>query len=266
VASQAEGGMTARIPAIVLTCQRHAPLTEHMIDTYEEVWPDHPFLFRLPDGTATREVAARRPNVVELVATAEGEARGRFRAAVLGLLADLDDEAWVYWCIDDKYPIWVDLPVVRCIAGALEAEPISVAGLSFARRSSWKYGDSGRHRLGDLTFHRRTDYKRIWLHKFLRAKVLRRLFEGFPEVISSAKEMDVLHSQCVLPSDHARYEIDLNAAVFGESTHRGLITANCAESLRRHRGIPEGFAVSPRRLVIGRRPTWFARLMHRARR
>ncbi len=258
--------MTARIPAIVLTCQRYAPLTEHMIDTYDEVWPDHPFLFRLPDGTAMREVAARRPNVVELVATAEGEARGRFRAAVLGLLADLHDDAWVYWCIDDKYPIWLDLPVVRCIAGALETQPMAVAGLSFARRSSRKWGDSGRHRLGDLTFQRRPDYKRIWLHQFLRVKLLRGLFEGFPEVISSAKEMDALHPQRMLPPDQARYEIDLNAAVFGESTHRGLITANCAESLRRHRGLPEGFDVSPRRLVIGRRPKWFARLIRRARR
>lgn len=256
--------MMTRIPAIVLTCQRYAPLTEHMIDAYGEVWPDHPFLFRLPDGHATREVAARRPALVELVATAEGEGRGRFRAAVLGLLAGLDDDAWVYWCIDDKYPMWLDLPVVRSLAAGLEAQPPAVAGLSFTRRSSRNRGTPETHRCGALTFHRRTDYKQIWLHQFLRAKVLRRLFEGFPEVIPSAKEMDELHARASLPADHARYEIDRNAAIFGESTHRGMITANCAESLRRHRGVPEGFAVCPHRLVIGRRPHWIARLMAHA--
>jgi hypothetical protein len=180
---------------------------------------------------------------------------------VLGLLAGLDDDAWVYWCIDDKYPIWLDLPVARHTVAALAAQPQVVAGLSFARRSSRKRGHPEIHRCGGLTFHRRLDYKQIWLHQFLRAKVLRRLFEGFPEVLSSAKEMDELHSQAILPADHARYEIDRNAAVFGESTHRGRITANCAESLRRRRGIPEGFEACSQRLVIGRRPNWIARLM-----
>ena len=42
--------MNGRIPAIVLSCQRYAPLAEHMIDAYASLWPEHPFLFRLPDG------------------------------------------------------------------------------------------------------------------------------------------------------------------------------------------------------------------------
>jgi len=40
------------IPAIVLTCQKYVPLAEHMIDRYAAVWPEHPFVFRLPDGAA----------------------------------------------------------------------------------------------------------------------------------------------------------------------------------------------------------------------
>jgi hypothetical protein len=31
--------------AIVLTCDRYRALTEHMIRKYEELWPDHPFVF-----------------------------------------------------------------------------------------------------------------------------------------------------------------------------------------------------------------------------
>lgn len=253
--------MTPAFPAIVLTCQRHAPLAEHMIDTYGDVWPDHPFRFRLPDGSATRDVAARWPDMVDLVPTGEGEGRGRFRAAVLGLLAGLHDDAWVYWCIDDKYPIWLDVPVTRHIANSLAEQPPHVAGVSFARRHSGDRVAAAPHRIGGLAFHRRVDYKRIWLHQFLRVKVLRRLFEGFPEVVGSAKEMDTLHALATLPDDHGRYEIARNAVIFGESTHRGMITANCAESLRRHRGVPEGFALCSKRLVIGRRPAvwrWFA--------
>src|SRR5262245_44152364 len=36
------------IPAIVLTCDRYRPLTEHMILCYGGVWPSHPFAFHVP--------------------------------------------------------------------------------------------------------------------------------------------------------------------------------------------------------------------------
>jgi hypothetical protein len=257
--------MTARMPAIVLTCQRYAPIAEHMIDAYSARWPDHPFVFRLPDGPAMQAVAARHPGGIELVPTAEGEGRGRFRAAVLGLLKGLADDQWVYWCIDDKYPIWIDLDSVRRVAAALEGEPSEIAGVSLARG----YGAAGARgiglaasrRIAGLPFRTIANYKRIWLHQFLRVKVLRRLFEGFPEVIGSPKEMDALHAAAVLPDDHRRFMLARTAVVFGESTHRGLLTANCAESLRSQRGLPEGFEISPRRLVIGRRPGWWRRVL-----
>lgn len=259
--------MTEPIRAIVLTCQRYAPLAEHMIDAYDAAWPDHPFRFRLPDGPAMREVAARRrAGAVELVPTDEGEGRGRFRAAVLGLLAGLHDDAWVYWSIDDKYPIWIDRDVVRRVAEALEGQPAHVAGLCCTRRPCGDRESAGPDaetplRVAGLSFHRRGDYKRIWLHQFVRVKLLRRLFETFPEVVAAAKDLDALHARAVLPADHGRYTLDRDAIVFGESTHRGMLTSNCAASLRRGRGLPRGFEVSPTRLLIGRRPGWWTRLV-----
>ena len=61
-----------------------------------------------PDGAAAREMAPRHPRRVELVPTDEGEGRALFRAAVLGLLDGLADDARVYWCIDDRYVMWLD--------------------------------------------------------------------------------------------------------------------------------------------------------------
>jgi len=257
--------MTSRMPAIVLSCQRYAPLAEHMIDAYDALWPDHPFVFRLPDGQAMRSVAVRHPGEIELLPTAEGEGRGRFRAAVLGLLEGLADDQWVYWCIDDKYPIWIDLDVARRVADAVLEQPADVAGVAITsghglpRNRGRGHGTS--HRIAGLRFRAVGDYKRIWLHQFLRAKVLRRLFETFPEVVGSAKDMDALHAKAILPADHRRFMLDRTAVVFGESTHRGQRTANCAESLRRRRGVPEGFEISPKRLVIGRRPCWWRRIV-----
>ena len=252
------------IPAIVLTCQKYVPLAEHMIDRYAAVWPDHPFVFRLPDGAAAREMAPRHTGRVELVPTAEGEGRGRFRAAVLGLLEGLADDAWVYWCIDDKYAMWLDRRAADGVVQAVRAvtDP-GICGLSFARARKLfdpAHVSTERLRIGRQTFIRRTSYAQIWLHQFLRVRVLRDLFTSFPEVIESAKEMDTLLLARTLPADQRLYVLDHNAVVFGESTSRGVLTANCAASLSRGRGLPAGFTVGRQRLVVGRKPSLVRRM------
>ena len=253
------------VTAVVLTCQKYVPLAEHMIDRYAAVWPDHPFVFRLPDGSAARATAARHHGRVELVPTGEGEGRGRFRAAVLGLLEGLDDDAWVYWCIDDKYPMWLDRVAADGVVQAVRTvNDAAICGLSFARARKLfdpAHVSADRLRIGRQTFLRRTSYSQIWLHQFLRVRVLRHLFGSFPEVIGAAKEMDDLLLARMLPPDQQLYVLERNAVVFGESTSRGMLTANCAASLSRGRGLPEGFTVSRQRLVVGRRPTLAGRLL-----
>lgn len=256
--------MSTTLPAIVMTCQRYVPIAGHMIDRYAAAWPGHAFRFRLPDGQAARELAGRCGEGLELVSTDEGEGRGRFRAAVLGLLAGIPDDDWVYWCIDDKYVAWLDLPMARSVADLVSriGDP-RVAGVSFARaRHIDGPQDETRERLvvSGLTFERRFDYRQIWLHQFLRARVLRTLFGGFPDRIESAKEMDALHRAARLPDDQRLYVLHRNAVVFGESTTRGRLTANCAASMRQGHGIPPGFEIDRRRLMIGRRPSVVARI------
>ena len=73
--------------------------------------------------------------------------------------------------------------------------------------------------------------------------------------------MDDLLLARMLPPDQQLYVLERNAVVFGESTSRGMLTANCAASLSRGRGLPEGFTVSRQRLVVGRRPTLAGRLL-----
>src|SRR6266536_3651874 len=100
---------TPRVPAIVLTCDRYQPFATHMIMRYRAVWPSHPFTFHVPYlrcPLGGERVEARQcPEAV--------------RATVLGLLAGFDDETWVYWCIDDKYPIELVQPPVAHLAEAV---------------------------------------------------------------------------------------------------------------------------------------------------
>jgi len=243
------------VPAVVLTCQKHMPFAEHLVDTYDERWPHHPLIFRIPDGSAARGVAERHPDRVQLVPTAEGEGRGRFRDTVLDLVGDLHDEDWVFWCIDDKYPIRLDVPRLDAVVAALDRSP-HVDGFAVCRsRSSDRPGDpdpTDAVEAAGLVWHRRTSYRKIWLHQFLRVEVLRHLFGSFPPVIERARHMDDLKDRLTLASDQRLYVTTTNLATFGESTTDGAITANCARSMRAGRGLPDGFPVSHRSMVWGR--------------
>jgi hypothetical protein len=216
------------LKAIVLTCDRYRAITEHMILQYERLWPDHPFVFQIPyqhaRGADTEKTNYRK-------------APEDIKGTVLHLLADLDDEEWTYWCVDDKYPIrLVTGKIMDLITQAVSSPEMS--GLLFCRcrvtLNSPKlalYPKEIVNPSGDILFERKAWYQ-IWLHQLLKVKVLRYLFTHLPDRIPSAKEMDELKNGIVKPPDLQLFVTKENFAVFGESTTRGLITQNCYESIR----------------------------------
>ena len=189
-----------KIKAIVLTCDRYRAITRHVIFQYDRLWPDHPFVFHIPyqelGGTDTKRVK---------YLTSPSDIKG----TVLHLLANIDDEEWIYWCVDDKYPI--ELPT-----------------LSSPRLTL--YPDKIKNLFGDIYLERK-GWSQIWIHQILRAKVLRHLFTHLPDHIPSAKAMDDLKDEVAKLPEHRLFVTEKNFAVFGESTRRGDITQNCYESM-----------------------------------
>jgi len=234
-----------RVPAIVLTCDRYQPFAAHMIMRYEAVWPSHPFTFHVPYQQQPLQggrVAERRtPEAI--------------RATVLELIEDLEDDAWIYWCIDDKYPIQLVQPTVARLTEAIVSDGLpGVDGVIFCR---WRKLLRPEHLLeerrdgpGGVVLLRRVNYAHIWIHQFLRVKVLRHLFLRFPESVPHPGAFDLM--SLPLPADHRLYVVETNLAVFGESTIRGRITRNCAASLRAlGLASPPGFEETDRELLIG---------------
>jgi hypothetical protein len=199
-----------------------------MILQYERLWPDHPFVFRIPYQRLRGQDSER----IEYV-----KAPGDISSSVLRLLADLDDEEMVYWCADDKYPIQlVTEKITRLMSYACKSPNIS--GLMFCRcRATLESPDLALYARewatpsGDILLERRAWYQ-IWIHQFLRAKVLRYFFSEMPEDIASAKTMDTLKDDIVKLADHRLFVTKENFAVFGESTRHGRLTRNCYESIR----------------------------------
>lgn len=236
-----------RVPAIVLTCDRYHTFASHMIARYDSVWPSHPFTFHVPFQRQAIEgpriVSRRTPEAI--------------RTTVLTLLEEFDDETWVYWCIDDRYPIALVQPqVARLVESVLSDSLPDVDGVLFCRigrlLQSKHLLEEERDGPGGVVLRRRKDYSQIWMHQAVRVKVLRRLFELFPEAIPMAKTMDGLKDRIALPTNQRLYVVETNLAVFGESTTRGHVTRNCATSLRAlNLDIPAGFEESDREMLMG---------------
>ena len=213
--------------AIVLSCDRFRAVTDHMIFKYAQLWPDHPFCFRVP----YQELGPTLASGVEYK-----KSPGGIKATVLTLLDDLEDEEMVYWCIDDKYPIKLDVQRIGALLRWLSLEEASkVSGILFCRcRKMW---DS--RFLTDKTivdgagnvYLERKGYAQIWLHQFVRVKVLRYLFESFPDFIPAARAMDELKRRVTKPASHRVFVSSQNAAIFGESTSYGVLTRNCHRSI-----------------------------------
>jgi hypothetical protein len=213
--------------AIVLTCDRYRALTEHMIRKYEELWPDHPFVFWIPYQDLAGSASSRREYV---------KTPSEIRATTLQLISDLDDNEWIYWCVDDKYPIELLLPKIRTIVNDVQ-DLSDASGLLFCRckalvrrADETLYPDERLSSSGDIYLERR-GWNQIWIHQMLRVKVLRYLFSQMPQEIASAKLMDHLKDEIPKPPELRLYVTKDNFAIFGESTHKGTINQNCYDSI-----------------------------------
>jgi hypothetical protein len=219
--------------AIVLTYDKYRCLTNHMIHQYRRRWPDNPFTFRIPyqklsgRNEADREYIRCPPDI---------------KTTMLALLDGLDDQEWIFWCIDDKYPTSLDMCAIESIVGWIrDCNDPSADGVLFCRpRKLTRQKRLTGRQIGTsagTTLLERKNYKCIWIHQFLRVKVLRHLFESFPDDIPDAKSMDRLKEHIEKPDDHRLFVTEDTLVVFGESTSRGMLTKNCYRSLQKQ-GLP----------------------------
>lgn len=243
------------IKAIVLTYDKYRSFTDHMIFCYEKMWPNHPYLFQVP--------FQRLPPTLQTSKVQYFQCPSDIKGTVLTLLEGLDDEEMVYWCIDDKYPIELNIRKIEEIHKWLSScNENNISGLLFCRcrgmlleqnLTGGKITDAQ-----DNVYLERNNYEQIWIHQYLKVKVIRHLFNSFPDEIPIAKAMDSLKEQVEKPNSHQLYVTIDNLATFGESTCRGVITKNCFNSMKANNiTIPSWVSKTTRReVIIDNRSQW----------
>lgn len=224
--------------AIVLTYDHNHPMADHMIRQYNLLWPDNPFIYRVPYQNYPAQLKNHHSDSIELIQTSPD-----IKQTLLTLISDLPDDEWVYWCIDDKYPI----SIANKIAAALyqfvsNTTDKNIQGAMFCRcrklldekhlRRNSEITESDNIQLIE-----RRNYYQFWIHQYMRVGILRSLFNEFPDREFRAKEMDVFTGQ--VPGHKVKdynlnqkmYVTTINFAQFGESTTSGILTRNCYESM-----------------------------------
>jgi hypothetical protein len=94
------------VKGVVLSFDPHLEIANLLVETYNRLWPDCRFQFRIPFTDRDPRSIFRAQNV-EFIATPPD-----IRSTVEGLLSDLPEHELVFWCIDDRYPIEIFEPAV----------------------------------------------------------------------------------------------------------------------------------------------------------
>jgi hypothetical protein len=218
--------------AIVLSYDKYHSIAYHMILCYQNLWPSNPFIFRIPFQNSNNIFVSQRLNI-NLIKTLPD-----IKSTVLTLIDDIDDDEIIYWCMDDRYPLYLDVNTITAIYKWFYNNEKIIDGVSYtlsAKDKSIKYSyilSYSNKGPMNTKFYKRKHYGTIWSHQFLKTKVLRYFFQNMPDNIKNAKHMDeYLLNEAILPSDFNLYVSTKSFGLFGESTSRGKITKNCYDSM-----------------------------------
>ncbi len=246
--------------AIVLSYDRNLPFVDHMISTYQKFWPNNLFVFRVPYQNYPDFLQKKYGEKVELIKTGSP-----IKATILKLLEDLNDEDWVYWCMDDRYLIKCNVEKAQALYEyVLNIQDKRVCIVQILRTFRDKSADKFVKKKQEVVSNEKVNIVEsifsdtdklvdIWSHQFLRVKVLKRIFQSFPDQKFVAKDMDSFEKTKLI-GEKIWMSKD-NLFILGESTHRGELTENCISSLTKFNlEVPQNIRVSKKYLVHGKLP------------
>lgn len=247
-----------RMKAIVQSCDTYHCMAEHMVLKYESLWPNNPFVFRVPwNNQYPNHLESRFGKKVELIQTGSA-----FKQTFHKLTQDLDDHEWVYWCIDDKYLIDINTEKAnRTLEFVHSIQDPNIINVCFhfvrgikATATQMEKSEAGlRLSFQNLTFIQHNCFRNNWLHQFFRVGALREFWSHFPEPEKyKAKSLD----EHVKPLTGISMTLNHNICTYGESTYRSVITNNCFQSFQKLSiSVPNHFFPKNRNAILNSIPS-----------
>jgi hypothetical protein len=246
--------------ALTLTYDKNRMITNFMVYKYNKLWPDHPFNFIIPYQELKNPVY---PNMTMVPSDPS------IKATMLTIIDQAEPEEWVYWCIDDKIALDLDIAgIKRCIELIHSEQFKDESGLLFCHKNGTLFSSSRNHdspvTMGCLKLQQRKYIKPFWIHQFIKAKVLREIINQFPDQIPYAKKMDEYLLSIKLPEPSRLWVTLDNYAVFGESSIGGKLTSNFIKAIKKEgNSLPNLPHSNIRWNIFGEKPSIFQKIMNR---
>lgn len=222
--------------AIVLSFDKQAGFVELLYKKYAELWSDCPLSFRIPvnnrETYSSYEYFKSKDNV-ELI-----DSPIDIKSTMISLLAGLSDDEWVYWCIDDRFPIEIkNVQILNSIVNDLESgRHNDLKGIKLFR---WREALMDNVvDLGGEKFQQqqpRTLYG-FWLHSFVKVSVLKEIFlsSELPEEYKITDITTVFYSKEFIASFENTVVPENDIVLMGEPCVDGEITTNGLEELKKY--------------------------------
>jgi hypothetical protein len=230
---------TKKIYAIVLSYDKNHIFVDNLLFKMEELWPNSGMIYRIPYNTVKPTYLVMKYKRLELDFI---QTPSTIKETVLSLIADLHDNDWLYWCIDDKFPFDINnRKAQQTLNWVRQEQDESICGVSFAKvrvleklkKSSSLDKDSILHIEGNIKLIRRASFANVfWMPQFFRTKIISKVFNSFPDNDFEAKRMDAYLKEVKMDSSFMFYVTEKNYVVLGESASRGIGTQSLKRSMK----------------------------------
>jgi hypothetical protein len=212
-----------------------------MIATYKNIWPSNPFIFRVPYQKNKSYLSDKYGESVEMV-----ESPPEIVRTILNLVDGIDENEWIYWCIDDKYLVWIDERKANEYYNWITTQrDQDIYGLCFHRAFNlWNNNIDPDKKLKigfNRTLLQRRRWQNFWLHQFYRAKVIQEIVGNFPGEPDYPREMDRWVNKPIT-GNRKLYVTKKSIALFGESSRNRRLLHNASVSLKKHNiAVPDDY-------------------------
>jgi hypothetical protein len=230
---------TKEIYAIVLSYDENHIFVDNLLFKMQKLWPNSGMIYRIPYNSErpTYLVMKYKGLELELIKTPS-----TIKETVLSLIADLHDNDWIYWCIDDKFPFDINKRKAQQTLNWVRQEKDEIiCGVSFAKvrvleklkKTSSLARNSILHIEGNIKLIRRESFASVfWMPQFFRKKIIRKVFNSFPDNDFEAKRMDDYLKEVKMDPSFMFYVTEKNYVVLGESASRGIGTQSLKRSMK----------------------------------
>ena len=214
--------------AIILTHDDRSYLANLTISSYSTLWKNNEFTFLVPYNNTKPKI--KHPNV-ELIKSPKS-----IRGTIKALLDNIDDNEFVYWCMDDLYLFRVYNQALlegiyqQVANNNVPKEAHSIRLIRKRYHPLEKYKEACI--INGLVFHKLYPWKfyGFWFHSFVRCWVLRKVF--LRSDLPSEYDIGSVNS-AGSDLEHNVFLPKKTLFVLGETSRKGKLTRNCIQDAKR---------------------------------